>query len=114
MQNEALADLLVLASIVDGHTDESERTAVVSVLKPLDWRGDIELKTYLAAASTRFRKAVSEPENQGPWCEELAVRLGTAEVRKAAYEVCVTIAEAHDGVSETEGAFLALLQKHLV
>jgi hypothetical protein len=114
IQNEALAELLVLATIVDGYIDESERAAAVTVLKPLNWRGDVELKTFLANASLRFRNADAESENLGPWCEELAVRLGSAEVRKAAYEVCVTIAGAHDGVSKEESEFLTILGKQLV
>ena len=113
VQNEALAELLVLATIVDGDIDESERAAAVTVLRPLNWRGEVELKTFLANAALRFRNADTQPEKLGPWCEEFAVRLGSPDVIKAAYDVCETIAGAHEGVSKEESEFLAIFRKQI-
>lgn len=114
LQREALVDVLIRTMYADGHLALPENERLEQLEEELPWESVTPVTTYVNAAIARVRGAVEDADEDRALLASVADRLGTAEMRRSAYDACDDLARSDGEVSEAETRFLDRLRAVLL
>ena len=110
-QREALIDLVVWAMYVDGRIDYEENEQIDEVIEQLSTSSKIPIRSYLYTAIAKIRDAWNDADRAERTLNDIDTRLGTDELRHAAYALCEAVTHADDQLAGPEVVFLERLQQ---
>ncbi|MFT5837211.1 MAG: hypothetical protein ACI9ZV_000715 [Candidatus Azotimanducaceae bacterium] len=103
-EREAILDLLLLATYVDGHLSLSETKEFDDAADAMGWESSTGPSVYISNATDRARTARSGKETTAEFINYVAARLGSSGSRERALELLNRLFLA-DGKTEQEKVF---------
>ncbi len=91
LQREGIVDLLLLAMYSDNHLSLFEDAIIEKNMTKYKWDSPTDLNTYIQIQTAKVR-SVNETENgRKHFLDIVSNKLHTAELRKEAYQLCLSV-----------------------
>ena len=105
-QHEAIFELLILASFVDGTVSADETNAISSYGNRVNWDSPTSPERFYDMAVSRVRDCLGSEEKMREFILQAKERLPEGEVRQRAMQECVVLAQSDGDVSPEEAMFI--------
>lgn len=110
-QREAMLDLLVWTMYADNVLTLPENDRIDQIAADLEWNSPDRPSVYISKATSKIRDVLSDPERADQLLEDIHRRLGTASMRKEAYDACYDLAQADGQLAAAEMKLLQTVRE---
>ena len=110
-QREAIIDALLYCLHADDFDDRAERSVLDKSIARLNWESGSSIQEYILSASDKVKRAVSSPENEQPFLQDIGHRLEDGETRFQAIQLCKILLYSDLFFSDEEVRALAELRR---
>lgn len=110
-QREAMIDLLIWTMYADNVLTLPENDRIEKVSEEMKWESAMPAAQYLNLSIAKVRDVLDNQAKADDLLEDIRTRLGTAEMRREAYEACRDLAKSDGEIADKEMDLLTTVKE---